>query len=410
MNKFTHLKFVTAFLFFAVLPFCANAQETEIKRADDFEFSAQLAMAESDYIVTAGDVYQLMFNANGNAVNYTMIVDTSYKIRVANLAVLDVKGKSYPALKKQVEEIVIKNYPLSGVQFVLTKPAVFYVTLKGEVVRTTEVRAWSLSRLSSVLDNVLTTYSSTRKIQITSADGKKKTYDLFQATRFGNLAQNPYVRPGDVITIGRRDRKVTISGSVEREGTYELLPGENLKSLVSYYGGGLTELADTSRITLVRNRGSEDKSGNLSYLSQSDIDSDFKLNNGDVITISSASDLLPSVVVEGIIRAARTDNEEEGVEQNAPADTSYRQSVKFHKGENYATFVRRVQHLYTQYSDLENAYVDRNGKRIALNIRQYLDTADLMCEYNVESGDRIVIPFSQYLSKIMVDGEVSSVV
>ena len=135
-------------------------------------------MTDANYMVTAGDVYQLLFNANGNAINYTVIVDTSYKIRVANLAVLDVRGKTYSSLKKQVEEIVMKNYPFSGVQFVLTQPAVFYVTVKGEVTKTTEVRAWGLSRLSTVLSNVLTDYSSTRSIQVTSADVSEPEKDF----------------------------------------------------------------------------------------------------------------------------------------------------------------------------------------------------------------------------------------
>ena len=393
-----------------IMSFGLFAQENELKASESLENSAQLAMTEANYMVTAGDVYQLIFNANGNAINYTVIVDSTYKIRVANLAVLDVRGKTYSSLKKQVEEIVMKNYPFSGVQFILTQPAVFFVTVQGEVPKTTEVRAWGLSRLSSVITNVLTDYSSTRKIQVTSSDGKTRTYDLFQATRFGKLGQNPYLRPGDVVTIGRYDRKVTVTGQVERPGTYELLEGENLKTLVSYYGGGLTDFADTSRITLVRNHGSVDKAGNLTYLSKADIDSDLALNNGDVISISSLTDLLPSVIVEGIIEVAETNNAEEGVKLEKPTDTSYTRSVKFHNGENYASFVRRITGMYTQYSDLENSYFERNGEKIALNIRKFIDNADLKSEYNVDSSDRIIIPYRQYLSKIIVDGEVKSVV
>ena len=398
------------FSFLMIFSFCLFAQEDELKATDSLENSAQLAMTEANYMVTAGDVYQLIFNANGNAINYTVIVDTTYKIRVANLAVLDVRGKTFSSLKKQVEEIVMKNYPFSGVQFVLTQPAVFNVVVQGEVIKTKEVRAWGLSRLSSVLENILTDYSSTRKIQVTSSDGKTRTYDLFQATRFGKLSQNPYMRPGDVITIGRYDRKVTVNGQVERPGTYELLQGENLKTLISYYGGGLTEFADTTRVTLVRNHGGEEKAGNFSYLSKSDIDSDFALNNGDIISISSLTDLLPSVIVEGIIEVNDTNNAEEGVKLEKPTDTSYSVSVKFHKGENYATFVRRITGIYTQYSDLENSYFERNGEKIALNIRMFLDKADLKSEYNVDASDRIIIPYRQYLSKIIIDGEVKSVV
>ena len=79
------------FSFLMIFSFCLFAQENELKASESLENSAQLAMTESNYMVTAGDVYQLIFNANGNAINYTVIVDTTYKIRVANLAVLDVR-------------------------------------------------------------------------------------------------------------------------------------------------------------------------------------------------------------------------------------------------------------------------------------------------------------------------------
>ena len=37
---------------------------------------------------------------------------------------------------------------------------------------------------------------------------------------------------GETITVQRVERKVTISGSVERPGTYQLLAGENIKELI----------------------------------------------------------------------------------------------------------------------------------------------------------------------------------
>ena len=43
------------------------------------------------------------------------------------------------------------------------------------------------------------------------------------------MSQNPYLRPGDVITINKFDRKVSISGAVKRGGSYELKDGEILK-------------------------------------------------------------------------------------------------------------------------------------------------------------------------------------
>ena len=70
--------------------------------------------------------------------------------------------------------------------------------------------------------------------------------------RNGDMSQNPYVRPGDVITVNRYERRVTVKGAVERPGTYELLKNEILKDLVNFYGKGLAPMADTSRIELTR--------------------------------------------------------------------------------------------------------------------------------------------------------------
>ena len=82
-------------------------------------------------MVTPGDIYSLNYAVGTNPVSYKILVDTSYKIRVSNLAVLDATNKTYMQLKKQVEEIVSKNYPLSGVQFILTSPASFKITVTG---------------------------------------------------------------------------------------------------------------------------------------------------------------------------------------------------------------------------------------------------------------------------------------
>lgn len=101
----------------------------EIKKAE-ITANVQLALSEPNYPVTIGDVYLLNFSANGKAIQYSILVDSSYKLRIANLAVLNAKGKTYIQLKKQAEEIVQKNFPMSGVQFILTTPGTFKVLLQ----------------------------------------------------------------------------------------------------------------------------------------------------------------------------------------------------------------------------------------------------------------------------------------
>ena len=264
--------------------------------------SAQLALSTPDYRVTAGDVYTLAYLAGARAVEYTITVDSTYRIRVSNLGIIDGAGKTYNQLKAQVESIVSNNYPLGGVQFVLKQPATFKVYLRGEVKTTAELSTWALARVGSIIGPHLTPYSSTRNITIRSSNGQVRVYDLYRANRMGDLSQNPYVRPDDIIIINRLERRVTISGAVERPGTYQLLPGENLKQLIDVYANGFTALADKTRIAMTRYVDSTEISGDRILLSEQDIKDNYKLQNYDSISIPAITDVRPVVPVNRLER------------------------------------------------------------------------------------------------------------
>ena len=130
---------------------------------------AQLAMSVSYYPVTAGDVYTLAFSAGNTPIQFTIPVDSTYQIRIANLGVINCAGLTYLQLKSQVEQLVLRNYPMGGVQFVLTSPSVFLVSITGEVSTTVEQEAWALTRLSTFTGQYFTAYASTRKVTIKNA-------------------------------------------------------------------------------------------------------------------------------------------------------------------------------------------------------------------------------------------------
>jgi protein involved in polysaccharide export with SLBB domain len=201
-----------------------------------------LARSSADYRVTPGDVYTLAYAAGSAAVTYVITVDSTYRIRVSNLGVINGAGKTFVQVKGEAEAAVMNNYPLSGVQLVLTQPAVFLVKVKGEVHSAGEAEAWGLSRLSSLARDEAgaaggrsavrpTAYASLRDVAVRSQSGQVRVYDLFRAERYGDLTQDPHLRPGDEITFGRAERTVWISGEVERPGSYQLLAGENLREL-----------------------------------------------------------------------------------------------------------------------------------------------------------------------------------
>lgn len=348
--------------------------------------NVQLALSNPDYMVTAGDIYSLTYAAGNTPVNFHIVVDSGYKIKVSNLATLDVSGKSYATVKKQVEEIVQKNYPLSGAQFILTTPAAFTVTVTGEVKETKEQKAWALTRLSEVLNGITTDYASNRKVTVTGLGGKVKTYDLFKAQRSGDLSQDPYVRPGDVITVNRYERRVTVNGAVERPGTYELLKNENLKDLVNFYGNGLAPMADTSRIELTRYTNQNAEYGEKIYLDQKSVDENLALQNLDEVYISSYTQLKPVMFIEGAVLA----------KEDGSLEVSDRKIITFEENTNYAYLIRNYSAWFTSAAaDVENAYIVRRQQIIPLNIADILYDASFYSEETVQPYDKLVVPFKQ---------------
>ena len=359
---------------------------------------AQLAMSVAAYPVTAGDLYTLSFSVGGAPVVYSIPVDSSYQIRIANLGLINCAGLTYLQLKQQVVDLVHRNYPMAGAQFVLTTPASFMVTITGEVTSTVERNAWALTRLSTLATSQFTSYSSSRNIQVVSSGGRVRTYDLFKASRDGDLSQNPYLRPGDKVVVQRIDRRVTISGAVERPGTYDLLKGENLKSLIEYYGNGLTPTADTSRIELLRRLTGNEGAGEKFYLSKDAVEDDYELLCYDEITISSYADLMPVVFVEGAVQQTVTGEDAED------PDASTRISARFNEGEDYAFFLRRNRSWFSPVSDLEKAYIIRKGQYIPININEMLYDASVYSNIQIEPFDTLMVPFRQYF--VTVSGSV----
>jgi protein involved in polysaccharide export with SLBB domain len=209
------------------------------------------------------------------------------------------------------------------------------------------------------------------------------------ANRAGDLSQNPFVRPDDVITVNRIDRRVTIGGAVERPGTYELLRGENLKQLVEVYGYGLTDLADTARIELTRYTSRVELTGDRISLDESDIVNSFPLEHLDSVVIPSITAFRPSFFVEGAVNVSETE-----------IATSNHLSIDFVIGDTYGALLRRSESWFSAVSDTQNAYILRDGARIPLNINPLLYDPNYQNDIEIRENDTLVVPFRQYFVSV----------
>jgi len=359
-----------------------------------------LARSSPSYMVTPGDVYTLTFSVGGNRVSHIIVVDTAYRLRVANLGIVNAEGQTFEQVRARVEAIVANNHPLSGPQLVITEPATFRIFVGGEVRTAGERSAWGLTRLSSLVDDSLTRFASTRDVSVRSANGQVRVFDLFQFWRFGDQTQNPYLRPGDLVTFNRVSRLVTVQGAVERPGVYQLLEGENIRELIELYGHGFTPLADSTRMEIVRRLGHDDVSARL-FLTVADLENNFVLENYDVVSVPAVSDLMPVLFVEGAVGLTVPT----GVMRMDYFNVSNRITVQFHVGETYASMARRNRQWFSAISDTENAYVIRRGEVIPINLNLALFDAAYRGEVEIQNHDTLVIPFRQFF--VTVSGAVA---
>jgi protein involved in polysaccharide export with SLBB domain len=76
----------------------------------------------------------------------------------------------------------------------------------------------------------------------------------------------------------------------------------------------------------------------------------------------------------------------------------------FYEGETLGNAALANAGRFTASSDLANAYVIRNGRHIAMDLRRYIYYNDFARDIALENGDVIIIPFRQYF--VLVSGAV----
>ena len=274
----------------------------------------------------------------------------------------------------------------------------FEVFVTGEATKSSFVKISGLTRLRQAVEPFLTTYSSIRAVNVVSPSGDTASYDLFRADRYGELSQDPFLRPGDRVVIGRLQRAVTVVGEVERPGIYQLLPGDGLVQLLEVYGGGLTDKADPTRLLLTRLLQAEDSAGerrNLSYASSRT----FTLVNRDTILVRPEQDLLPVAFFEGAVNAAIASKD-----ATVSLGIMNKYAYRFFPGETLSAAVRANEKNFSAEADLQFAYIVRSGSRTPIDLSRYLYDRSAKDDQPLVAGDQIVIPFRQYF--ITVGGAV----
>ncbi|GAB6091120.1 SLBB domain-containing protein [Spirochaeta dissipatitropha] len=361
-----------------------------------------LATTDPEYPVTPGDLYRLRFMPGSQTASLDIVIQNDFTVELGVVGSFSGRGMLYGELRSEIRRRVNAAYPGSQPAVQIISTGIFTVPVTGEVDSAYRRESWGLTRLSSLISGRLSDQASIRDIEIISANGTSRRYDLFLARRFGEQNQDPLIRPGDRVIVHPLERQVSIQGNVQRPGSYQLLPAEGLDELVNLYGGGLLPLANPQEVRLSRRLDNETGRGDELYLdlSQESLES-VSLEHMDSVYIDSIERLRPFVFVEGAIGSGvGADGRETRPESSNTIELQMRPNTRL------SSVIRRVENQITDVSDLENAYIRRNGERLPVNLRRFLFQEGGLDDVIMQPGDAIVIPFKQRF--ITIGGAVNS--
>ncbi|MCF7916114.1 MAG: SLBB domain-containing protein, partial [Spirochaetaceae bacterium] len=231
-----------------------------------------------------------------------------------------------------------------------------------------------------------------------------------QASRNGDMSQNPYLRPGDTVELRRAERQVSVQGEVYRNGSYQLLPGEQLTEIVERYADGLTATALPTEVRITRTGDSPRQDSSSLYVDLTDAEQreNISLTDGDRVVIPSKMQYRPVVYFEGALVSdgeIRARESEAGASSTGKTSRYTRIEYRFEPGEKLSTALKAMQSRYRLESELQSAYLVRSDRSetLAVDIESYLLSRQSE-DPELQNGDTIVIPFKQLF--VVVSGGV----
>ena len=233
----------------------------------DLSFEPNLRIATPrNYIVGPDD--EISIDVSGaSSDSFKLRVSPEGTVKVPNIQPIFVSGLTI----EQAEQRIIARLRKAGYQglgvpgsgtsanVALTNIRSIRVTIVGEVVRP---GTYTISSLGSAFNALYLAggpnpeTGSFRKISVIRGNRVVRTIDLYDFILRADQRDNIRLQDQDVIRVADYDTRVELTGQVRRPAIFEMLPGETLKTLLSF-AGGFGDEAYRANITLRRNTSRE---------------------------------------------------------------------------------------------------------------------------------------------------------
>ncbi len=255
-----------------------------------------------NYLLGPGDELSVNFYGSQER-EVKVVINREGKVILPFIGAVNFLGMTYKEANSYLSKKVQKELIGTEVDMSLNQIRSIGVYVLGEAYKPGRYIMSGLSSVSNALfvSGGVNKEGSLRNIQIKRDNKIITSYDFYDFLLKGSLETDVILQDGDIIFIPFIENSVTLGGAFKRPYRYEFKDNETIGEIVNLAGGYSSEVIGSPTLEL----SSVDIEGAKRVLSYLDSPNDLKrkLNNGDVINISSVSGIEPrSIKVSGEVR------------------------------------------------------------------------------------------------------------
>ena len=254
-----------------------------------------------DYKIKTGDKISVQFFGVDSG-KYSLVVNSNGSIVIPNIGELFVINKTLAEVESYInsylEDVLVGSTAIPKLESVFAQQ----VYTLGDVMFP---GLYNLSSTSKVVNAVIasggfTKSSSLRTIKIIRNNEVVAEYDLYDFLIYGNINDNTSLENADSILVSSIKNSVSVLGSVNRPGIYEIKEGENLSDLIEF-SLGFQNRANRNLISISRIQ----PDGRYKTINLDNDISNFKLQSGDRVFIPEIKGFIDNTVkLFGAVRNA----------------------------------------------------------------------------------------------------------
>jgi len=360
------------------------------------------------YACGPGDVFELDFWGSQN-LQLKLTIDLEGRAFIPRVGFVAVAGKTLSVVRTAMKSKIRAVYPGLSFDVTLLSPRSFVVHVVDNVKQPGTYTSRALDRVSTVIARAGVATGSRRRIAIKHHDGSTGTADLVRYELTGNVADNPFLLDGDVLSVPFASPVVTISGAVRRPGSYELVATKDLAELLELADGFTSSASRTLPVLLLR-RNPQQQATMTELPFTGEAAPNTTLVDDDHIIVRGSEELQRTVLVIGTLAdavGATGAASMAGGDPIDPATTSRR--IPFVDGDTVLSLFNRIGGLKAP-GDLRRSYIsrprpDQPPELIPIDLEALLVRREFGADRPIKPNDTIVVPPMQY--SVLVEGAVA---